>query len=263
MKNIDLLLENDSLKKEFAIRNLDPYQIFINDPDDIERENRFLKDILDWVNKYSECGGDRKRMEADGYEFPPVEPDYSPDNDWYLFEQWLKGKPLREKIKNRLSPFKTFKSPDQLDEDEIYNELKTLVNRLEEINIVVDFVDELPPRLAYLSLYEILDEEHEFIIEGCWHIDGCSGYCPECVRRPWCEFGNNSCWPEDEKAGTMFLVDAVKDYISPSPVSLQILRKGQTEQDKKHQDIMNEMRDGNDSDDSPPLLTSVDDDDIL
>ena len=52
--DIDILLENQSLKFEFALRNLDLTQVFCATSDDLERENRFLQHLLDWVQKYSE-----------------------------------------------------------------------------------------------------------------------------------------------------------------------------------------------------------------
>jgi len=144
-ENIDTLLENQSLKKEFAVRNLDLSQVFHETPDNLERENRFLRHLLDWVQKYSE--------------------------------------------------------------------------------------------LRYMHLLETLDEEFEIIVDGSWHLDGCTGYCPDCFQRPWCESGCQSCWPEDEEAGKMFLIDPVKRYLSPSRISLEILQKLQAEEDKKFEEF--------------------------
>lgn len=64
-------------------------------------------------------------------------------------------------------------------------------------------------------------------------MDGCSGYCPDCYQRPWCETGRSSCWTEDEKIGEMYLPDSVRKYVSASPVSLEILSKYQAEEDEK------------------------------
>jgi len=46
---IDTVLENQSLKKEFSLRNLDLSQIWQPTPDDLELENRQLRHLLDWV----------------------------------------------------------------------------------------------------------------------------------------------------------------------------------------------------------------------
>jgi len=69
-QSIDTVLENQSLKNEFTIRNLDLSQIWQPTPDDLELENRQLHDLLDWVDKYKECP-DRRKLEAQGYRFPP------------------------------------------------------------------------------------------------------------------------------------------------------------------------------------------------
>ena len=45
-ENIDAMLENQSLKNEFAVRNLDLSQVFSPTPDNLERENRVLRDQL-------------------------------------------------------------------------------------------------------------------------------------------------------------------------------------------------------------------------
>ena len=231
-ENIDLVLENNSLKNEFAIRNLDLVHVFQATPDDLELENRRLRNLLDWVNKYSSCRS-RKKMEADGYLYPPIDPDFSPDNDWFLFTRWMKGLPVRLSVFAQLTPQYIPKNPYVLNDGEIAHELKYLHNILYDIRICVDFNKDLPPRLAYEYLMEMLREEFDLMIEGFSHIDGCSGYCPDCFQRPWCETGTRSCWPEDEKIGEMYLPDSVRKYVSPSPTSLEILRRFQAEEDRK------------------------------
>ena len=187
-QDIDLLLENQSLKFEFAIRSLDLAQVFCATPDDLERENRFLRHLLAWVQRYSE-DGDRQKMEAEGYDFPPIEPDFSPENDWYQFERWMKGKPIRQKLKDQLPPHYVPKSPEHLKDEEIIAELETLAAHLVELRVSVDFREEIPPRLVYRHLLESLEDEFDIIIEGFWHLDGCTGYCPDCFQRPWCDTG--------------------------------------------------------------------------
>ncbi|NIR52756.1 hypothetical protein GWO43_29470 [candidate division KSB1 bacterium] len=230
--NIDEFLENQSLKDEFKMRNLDLSQVFCETPDNLQRENNVLRNLLDWVQKYSECR-DRKEMEAAGYDFPPIDPGISPDNDWHRFELWMQGKPLRKRLKDRLPPGFIPTPPDELTDDELLLELEKLIEMLAEIHVAVDLVNDVPPRLLYEYLLESLEDEFDVIAEGFWHLDGCSGYCPGCFQRPWCEVGNASCWPEDEEAEKMFLIDSVKKYVSPSPVSLQILKKLQEEEDRE------------------------------
>jgi hypothetical protein len=226
--NIDILLENQTLKSEFAIRDLDLSQVFELTPEDLERENSVLSDLLEWVQRYTECKN-RKIMEAEGYEFPPIEPAISPDEDWYHFECWMQGRPLRKKLKDQIYPKYNPKNPEELTDKEICTEWQKLIDLLSEIHITVEFQEEVPIRLKYMYLLKSLDEEYEIINTGFWHLDGCSGYCPDCFQRPWCEYGCQSYWTEDEKEGKMFLINSVKQYVSASPVSLKILKQFQDE----------------------------------
>ncbi|HSR17766.1 MAG TPA: hypothetical protein VLM39_06695, partial [Ignavibacteriaceae bacterium] len=205
-ENINLILENESLKREFAFRNLDLSQVFTPAPNELEYENRRLKYLLEWVEKYNELGN-RKKMEAEGYEFPPVG-FISPNNDWYIFERWINGLPVREKHKDQITQNYILKNPDDLGEDEIIYETQELVQAFEASGTAIAFNHEVSARLVYEHLLETLDEENELIVEGGWTIDGCTGYCPECFQRPWCNQGNSSFWKEDEQAGKMFLVDS-------------------------------------------------------
>ncbi len=58
-QNIDHYLENQSLKNEFVMRNLDLSQVWQPSPDDIELENRQLQVLLDWVEAFRECRFER------------------------------------------------------------------------------------------------------------------------------------------------------------------------------------------------------------
>ena len=242
-ENLDAILENRSLKNEFAMRNLDLSQVSVPESDNLERENRILRDLLDWVQKYSECG-DRRKMEAEGYDFPPIEPGISLENDWYVFERWMAGKPVRKKLKEQLYPHFVTKSPERMNDEEISIEMRKLTERLADIRIIIEFKEGIPPRLAYMQLLEALDEQWEMINDGLWHLDGCTGYCPGCFQRPWCEFGCQSCWTEDEEEGKMCLDDSLKEYVSPSPVSLSILQKFQAEEDKKFEEFKKTQKEG-------------------
>jgi hypothetical protein len=236
--SMDDILENDSLKTEFVIRNLDLYQVFCATPDDLALENRRMTSLLEWVDRYQELGS-REKMEAEGFLFPPIEPDYSPDNDWFLFERWIKGLPVRLRLGDQLSGEYFIKNPDDMDDATLAAELELLTNSLAKVQISVDLNDGIPAQLVYAYLLERLQEEFELMIEGTVHLDGCSGYCPDCFQRPWCEFGNQSCWSEDEQIGEMYVTDSVKKYLSASPVSLEILRKCQAETDKEFRTFRN------------------------
>ena len=45
-ENFNLILENESLRKEFSLRNLNLAEVFSASPDDLERENNVLKTFL-------------------------------------------------------------------------------------------------------------------------------------------------------------------------------------------------------------------------
>jgi len=238
-KNIDTVLENQSLKAEFSMRNLDLSQVWQPTPDDLELENRQLLHLLDWVKKYQECPN-RKKMEAEGYLFPPLSFDIEPDSDWLRFERWIAGKSIQAKLKDLLSKSYMAKNPENLTDNEISEELQQLCDALAKLHFAVDFQDELPLRLVYEQLYEMLEDKFDLIADGWWHLDSCTGYCPDCVRRPWCEQGNGSCWNEDEAAGYMVVPEAVKRFVSPSPVSLEILRVCQEQENREHEQFMKE-----------------------
>lgn len=95
------LFENQSLKSEFPLRNLDLSQIWQPTPDDQELENGQLRHLLDGVEKYQECPY-REELEAQGYKFPPIDPCIDPYNDWLRFEHWLAGKTIWRKLRDFL-----------------------------------------------------------------------------------------------------------------------------------------------------------------
>jgi hypothetical protein len=175
-------------------------------------------------------------MEVEGYHFPLLSFDVDPDEDWLRFRRWMAGRVIRGKLKSRL-PFNfIIKETDQPTDEQIIPELERLQLELERLHCSLDLRKEIPPRLLYENLLEFLEEECDFMMLGCWHLDGCSGYCPDCFQRPWCETGGTSCWQEDEEAGCMVFPENVKKYVSPSPVSLEILRSfhDQDQEDLDH-----------------------------
>lgn len=246
-QEVNALLKNQSLKFEFAIRNLDLDEVFLPTPDDLERENRALQNLLDWVEKYTKSR-DRNWLEANGYLFPPIWPAISPENDWYRFKEWIHGHPLSTKLKEQMLVDYAPKDPKLLSDEEIFNEVESLLDHLAKINVQVDLQGELPSRLLYEHLLEILEDRFDILVDGMWHIDGCSGYCPGCFQRPWCESGQNLCWREDEEAGKMAIPDVVQKYVSASPISLQLLQKSQAEEDRKFEEFKKNQRDDDDID---------------
>lgn len=257
--DIDALLENKALKDEFAIRNLDLKDVFNPTPDDLQRENRCLSDLLEWVQKYLECG-DRETMEQQGYKFPPIDPDISPENDWFIFQNWMNGRPVRMTVRGQLPAGYMPRPAEALTDDEVNDELQKLEKHLSAIRIAVDYKDGTPPRLQYSHLLERLEEEVELTNEGVWVFDGCGGCCPFCFQRPWCEFGVESCWTEDEEAGEMYLLNEVKKYVSATSISLEILQKYQQKEDADYEEFLKsyEKRSPHDS-----ISSEFDDDDDL
>lgn len=164
--------------------------------------------------------------------FPPISPAISPENDWYRFKEWLHGHPLRTKLREQLLRDYTPQSPEKLTDDEVESEVEKLLDLFADVSVQVELQGELPSRLLYVYLLERLEADFDILVDGMWHIDGCSGYCPGCFQRPWCDIGSRSCWREDEEAGKMALIELVEQYVSANPASLQLLRKYQAEEDQ-------------------------------
>lgn len=183
-------------------------------------------------------------MESEGYEFPPISPPISPENDWFRFKEWIHGHPLQTKLKAQLLRDYTPQIPEQMTDEEIGSEIEKLLDLMADVNVQLDLMGKLPPRLVYTYLLERLEDEFDIMVDGMWHIDGCSGYCPGCFQRPWCEFGSRSCWQEDEDAGKMVLIELVQDYVSASPASLPLLRQYQAEEDREFAEFEQNQQNG-------------------
>ncbi|NIX57259.1 MAG: hypothetical protein GWN14_15355 [candidate division Zixibacteria bacterium] len=129
------------------------------------------------------------------------------------------------------------RDPQEMTDVEIEAELERLFKLIADSNFSIDLKEGLPARLparfVYTIVREVLGEEFEFIAGGGGHIDGCSSVCPECLQHPWCETGQDSCREEDEQAGAMAFPEEVRRYVSPSPVSLALLRQSQQEHDER------------------------------
>lgn len=177
--------------------------------------------------------GCKETMEAIKGEwvFPPILPGISPESDWLRFERWIHGEPVMQKLAVIISDITdTFRAPDDIPDTEIEAESKRLVWAIEESGIHVGLKEELPPRLLFVYLYETLNDDF-YVGDGGWNIDGCTGYCPGCIQRPWCDAGQRLCWGEDEEAGKMHLTEELAPYVSASPQSLALLRQTQAEED--------------------------------
>lgn len=227
---------NLALKQAFVDLDLDLQEIFDDfTPLDLDRENRRLESLLDFIEKYKQAGS-RETMEriAGGFCFPPIYPGIDPESDWYRFELWLRGESTRLTIAAQLTPDIALKNPDDISEEDIAAELGKLLEAISATGNDVAVKDDVPARLLYRELLEWLGEKHELCgpFGGGWTFDGCSGYCPGCFQRPWCDSGQELCWPEDEKAGMMFLIEEVRQYVSASPQSLAMLQASKAKHDE-------------------------------
>lgn len=215
--------EIDFLKEKYKEFNLDPDKVirplsFFEEP---ERYVWKLYSMLDWVKKFKQLGN-RKSMELAGYDFPPVEPDLSPEDDWMKFLLWLDGKPTRFKVGDRLSTDCDFPPAAMLTDAEVEERLEQAEEALEILHIAFEFQEKLPIRLRYKELLDLMNEEFDEMSSfGTWHVDGCAGYCPDCLRRPWCDNGK-TLWEEDKELGRMMVPEEAEAFMN-GPVQLDDL----------------------------------------
>lgn len=228
---LDLMLENQSLKTEFEIRGLALEEIWRPHPEDLKLENHQLRHLLDWVEQYTRLGN-RKAMEEQGYLFPPVECCIEPESDWLRFERWMQGKSTTLCLRDVVPEDLSLPDPESLGHEEAELLLEKLQKAFESVHYSIDLCHPVPPKLIYENILEELDDKVPLIARGWWHFDGCTGFCPECFQRPWCEFGIGSCWNEDEEAGEMYLIPSVRQYVSPTPGSLELLRRAQKQEEE-------------------------------
>ena len=234
------LQQNLTLKRHFANRGLDLKAVMDFTPLDLDLENRRLHNLADFIEEYERYGS-REVMEAvkGEFQFPPIFPGISPENDWYRFELWLRDEAIQKPLADMLPDQQPFRKPEELDDEEIETELNRLLEAIEEANIGVGLNEGLPSRLLYAYLHETLGETFE-VSNGGWSIDGCSGYCPGCIQRPWCETGQGGCWTEDEEAGKMHLTEDLAPYVSASTQSLALLIKAQEEENATYPGMSDE-----------------------
>lgn len=227
-------LRNLTLKHVFLSQGLDLDAVMEFTPLELDLENRRLAALLDFIDRYRNCGS-QEVMEiiANGYVFPPIFPSISPESDWYRFEQWIQGKIIRKKLLEQLPEEIKLRKPTEIDDDAIELETERLAELLNRAGCGIALNDDIPTRLVYSYLYEVLHDTFEVFEPGGGGLvfDGCSGYCPGCFQRPWCEFGQNSCWSEDNEAGKMLLIEELSQYVCAAPQSLAILQQLQAEQD--------------------------------
>lgn len=227
-------LRNLALKHAFVSQGLDIEAVMEFTPLELDLENRRLVSLLDFIDRYRNCGSqDVMEAIANDYVFPPIFPRISPESDWYRFEKWMKGEPTSKKLLEQLPEEIALRKPEEIDEDQIEIEIEHLAKLLNKVGCDIALNHDIPTRLVYSYLYEVLHDTFEVFEPGSggWIFDGCSGYCPGCFQRPWCEFGQNSCWSEDTEAGKMLLTEELREYVCAAPQSLAILQQLQAEQD--------------------------------
>ena len=231
-EDIAVYQQNLELKQQFKRQGLDLNEVMEFSPFDLDLENRRLEGLLDFVARYRKYGSQEMMELIEGrFIFPPIFPGISPDSDWYRFELWEQGLPTRGKLLEQLPKTFEMKKPEELTDEEIGPALEQLEEALAESDYGISLNAGIPPRLVYENLLEHLGEDFEFDCGGGWCYDGCSGYCPGCFQRPWCETGSSSCWTEDEEAGKMYLIESLNRFVSASPQSLEILQKFQARED--------------------------------
>ncbi len=178
---------------------------------DPRTENVRLADLLKWVRAYL-ATPDRRRLEAQGYLYPPVDQGLDPESDWYRFERWMAGLPVRWTF---TSAYGALPEEHTLDDGALIERITAVRAWLEARGVVLELQPNLPPRVAYQCLQRELNREpFDYLPPGSiCHVTACSGYCPACPQRPWCESGMEEEWPEDAEAGRMVCPESVMAYL--------------------------------------------------
>lgn len=241
MKELTAYRKNLALKKAFKELGLSPSEVIDYTSFDLDLENQRLENLLTFIRKYEECGRNQQVMELIGHPFPPIFPMISPENDWYRFDLWLDGQPLSGRLWDQIGRQPPEKPATEMNDEEIERELEGILEAMDRAQLGLG-VNKVPPRVLYLMLIDYLAEDHLPIGSGGWVFDGCGGYCPGCLQRPWCDSGSSSCWPEDERAGKMHFPEELRELASPSPQSLDILRACQREEDEAFEAIRRKRR---------------------
>jgi len=178
-------IHNRALKERFTRRGLDLSAVWQPTPEDLELENRVLERLWAWVVAYTLCP-DREQMELIGFDYPPVEPDSDPDDDWLRFERWMRHEPVDWNFE---TDFGALKPLEGLSEADITAELDRIEEQLASRGVMLDFGEQTPDRAIYAHLLrELRESRFEYMATGTnCVLTGCTGWCEECFRRPWCE----------------------------------------------------------------------------
>jgi len=223
-KEITPYQQNQALKKQFSELGLDINQVMDFTPMDLDLENRRLQSLLDYVMMYQECGESQEAMIATGKPFPPIYPMISPESDWHRFKLWLEREPLFMILREQAGIPPLDKPIKEMTEEEAEEAIQVRLKDLGKVRIGV-YLQELPPHITLMALCEMLEDEMERMEGEGWTLDGCGGYCPGCLQRPWCENGQDLGWIEDNEVGGMHLREELKDFVSMNPQPQEVLDK--------------------------------------
>lgn len=207
-----LRAQEEGLRGWFKKQGLDPDTIH---PPPMEPERRVaaLLELASWVCAWGACA-DRRKMEARGFEYPPVEPRINPETDWARFERWMKGEALSWSLAEDV---RAFERPEALSEASAGERAEQIQQLLARCRVEVVLPAAMPLRVRYACLLRIAREEtFEFVAPGTRAVLGCDGYCPGCLQRPWCAEGRESDWPEDEDAGGLAMPEEAKKLMELS-----------------------------------------------
>lgn len=202
---------NRALRGWFDERGLPLEEIWTPIGECLELENRQLENLQRWVLMYEKFE-DRRSLEERGYRYPPIEPDFDPDTDWLRFGRWMNHERLSWKYGEE---FGELSNSETLTEDQLRREIDEITENFASRSVIVSLHDGVPLPLVHAYLKGVVDDEdfdidepHAFTV-----LDGCSGYCPACFQRPWCEVGKEPNWPEDEDAERIVYAKEVRPYL--------------------------------------------------
>jgi hypothetical protein len=153
-KQLDLSLENKTLDDELFLKTGSKVHSF--EEVDPEIHNQFLKNVLAFEEAHDEPEVPMKSFFTNDFEFPD--------------EKTLTDEQVAQKI------------------DDIYEILSAN-------NIEFGFANEIPDRVLYKHLAEEVIPEDTISAPltqtGFWVLDGCTGNCPDCFQKEYCETAKN------------------------------------------------------------------------
>ncbi len=184
-----------ALKCWFTNRGLELDDVWYPVSDSLDQQNRHLEQLQCWVIAYEQCP-DRDQLARQGFIYPPLSPGMGPDEDWFRFRRWTTGQPISWRYTD---VFGHLPHPSELNEASRQAQIQQIIENLESRQVALSLHDGVPSKLVYAYLRQTLtDEPFELLphVSTTW-LDGCSGYCPDCFQRPWCEVGMEPDWEEE------------------------------------------------------------------